>query len=69
MNMINKYLKKDPQKKNKKIKKHQKIMIFLYNTPNQSSKFETKYWVEINDESRGRKLIKLTKLIKLDLKH
>ena len=26
----------------------------LDNTPNQPSKFKTKNWVEINDESRGR---------------
>ena len=25
----------------------------LNNTPNQSSKFKTKYWVEISDELRG----------------
>ena len=25
----------------------------LDNTPNQPSKFKTKYWVEINDESQG----------------
>ena len=28
-------------------------MNVLDNTPNQSTKFKTKYWVEINDEERG----------------
>ena len=28
-------------------------MNFLDNTPNQSSKFITKNWIELNDESRG----------------
>ena len=32
---------------------YQKIIIFLDNTPSQPSKFKTKNWVEINDESRG----------------
>ena len=32
---------------------HQKIINLLGNTPNQSSKFRTKNWVEINNESRG----------------
>ena len=31
----------------------QKIINLLDNTPNQSSKFKTKIWVEINDESHG----------------
>ena len=31
---------------------HQKIMNLLENTSNQPSKFRTKNWVEINDESR-----------------
>ena len=30
-----------------------KIINLLDNTPNQPSKFKTKKWVEINDESRG----------------
>ena len=30
-----------------------KIINLLDNTPNQPSKFRTKSWVEINDESRG----------------
>ena len=32
---------------------YQKIINLLDNTPNQPSKFRTKYWVEINDNSRG----------------
>ena len=32
---------------------YQKIIDFLDNTSNQPSKFRTKYWVEINDDSRG----------------
>ena len=30
---------------------YQKIIKFLDNTPNQPSKFRTKYWVKINDGS------------------
>ena len=33
--------------------KYQKITNLLDNAPNQPSKFRTKNWVEINDESRG----------------
>ena len=32
---------------------YQKIINFLDNTPNQPSKFRTKCWLEINDQSRG----------------
>ena len=32
---------------------YQKIINLLDNTPNQLSKFRTKYWIEINDKSRG----------------
>ena len=32
---------------------YQKIINLLENTPNQPTKFRTKKWVEINDESRG----------------
>ena len=32
---------------------YQKIVDFLENTPNQPSKFRTKSWVEVNDESLG----------------
>ena len=32
---------------------YQKIIILLNNTPNQSSKFRSKNWVEINDDSGG----------------
>ena len=32
---------------------YQKIKNLLHNTPNQPSKFKTKNWVKINDESRG----------------
>ena len=32
---------------------YQKIINFLDNTPNQLSKFRTKNWIEINDQSRG----------------
>ena len=30
-----------------------KMVNLLANTPNQPSKFRTKNWVEVNDESRG----------------
>ena len=33
--------------------KYQKIINLLDNTPNQLSKFRTKNWVEINNDSRG----------------
>ena len=32
---------------------YQKKKIFSDNTPNQPSKFKTKNWFQINDESRG----------------
>ena len=32
---------------------YQKIINFLDNTPNQLSKFGTKNWIGINDQSRG----------------
>ena len=32
---------------------YQKIIKMIENTPNQPSKFRTKNWVEVNDESRG----------------
>ena len=32
---------------------YQKIINLLDNTPSEPSKFKTKNWVEINDESRG----------------
>ena len=32
---------------------YQEIINSLENTPNQPSKFRTKNWVEVNDESRG----------------
>ena len=32
---------------------YQRIINLLDNTPNQPSKFRTKNWVEINDESHG----------------
>ena len=32
---------------------YQKILSLLDNTPNQATKFRTKNWVELNDESRG----------------
>ena len=35
------------------IMEYQKIINFLDNTPNQLSKFRTKSWIEINDQSRG----------------
>ena len=31
---------------------YQKVINLLDNTPNQPSKFKTKTWVEINDDSR-----------------
>ena len=33
---------------------YQKIIILLDDTTNQPSKFRTKNWTEINDESKGR---------------
>ena len=33
---------------------YQKIMKLLHNTPNQPTKFRTKTWVEINNDSRGK---------------
>ena len=33
---------------------YQKIINLLDNTTNQPTKFTTKNWIEINDESRGR---------------
>ena len=32
---------------------YQNIINLLDNTPNQLSKFKTKNWIEINDQSRG----------------
>ena len=32
---------------------YQKIINLLENTPNKPSKFRTKSWVEVNDESHG----------------
>ena len=32
---------------------YEKIISLLKNTPNQTTKFRTKNWVEINDDSRG----------------
>ena len=32
---------------------YQKIINLLHYTPNQPTKFRTKIWFEINDESRG----------------
>ena len=32
---------------------YQKIINFLDNIPNQPSKYQTKNWVEINDDARG----------------
>ena len=32
---------------------YQKIIKLLENTPNQPSKFSTKRWVEVNNESLG----------------
>ena len=33
---------------------HQKITNLLDDSPNKTSKFRPKNWVEINDESRGK---------------
>ena len=33
---------------------YQKIINLLDNTTNQPSKFRARFWVEINDESRGK---------------
>ena len=38
---------------NSKIMEYQKMLNLLDNTPNQPTKFRTKNWVEINDESCG----------------
>ena len=35
------------------ITEYQKVTNFLDNTPNQQTKFRTKNWVEIKDDSRG----------------
>ena len=43
---------------------YQKIINLLDNTMNQPSKFRTRNWVEINDESKGKYII-----VTLDLKH
>ena len=32
---------------------YQKMITLLDNTPNQPTKFKTKHWVMINDDSRG----------------
>ena len=32
---------------------YQKIINLLHNTPDKPSKFRTRNWVEINDDSRG----------------
>ena len=32
---------------------NQKLINLLENTPNQLSKFRTKYWIEVNNQSRG----------------
>ena len=32
---------------------YQKIAYLIYDAPNHPSKFKTKNWIEINDESRG----------------
>ena len=32
---------------------YQKIINLLDNTPNQPTKFRTKNWIDINDDSRG----------------
>ena len=32
---------------------YQKITNLLHNTPKQPTKFRTKYWVEVNDDTRG----------------
>ena len=32
---------------------YQKIINLLDNTPNQTAKFRTNNWVEINDDARG----------------
>ena len=34
--------------------KYQKMINFLDNTPNQPTKFRTKRYVQINDNSRGK---------------
>ena len=43
---------------------YQKITNLLDDTTNQPSKFRTRNWVEINDESKGSMII-----VTLDLKH
>ena len=74
--MMTKYLKKDMYLQRKQkiiddrslinsiIMKYQKIINFLDNTPNQPSKFRTKNWVEINDDS----VESITPIVKLNLK-
>ena len=48
---MNEYLGKEIYLQKKK-KKYQKIINLANNTPNQSSKFRTRNWVEIHDESQ-----------------
>ena len=43
---------------------YQKIIDLLDKTPNQPTKYRTKNWVEIHDNSRGT----ITQLVKLNLK-
>ena len=43
---------------------YQKIVNLIDDTSNQPSKFRTRNWVEINDESRGAHML----LVKLSLK-
>ena len=40
---------------------YQKIANFLDDASNQPSKFKTKCWVEVNDESRGTYNVKIVK--------
>ena len=48
---MNEYLGKEIYLQKKK-KKYQKIINLANNNPNQSSKFRTRNWVEIHDESQ-----------------
>ena len=43
---------------------YQKIINFLENTPNQPSKFRTKSWIEVTDESVELAML----IVKLNLK-
>ena len=52
MSMIKKIPKERYIFPEKRIMEYQRIVNLLDNTPNQPTKFRTKNWVELNDDSR-----------------